>query len=61
MLENPTSAAAAAADPAAVVKRYAPPNQRYSLILPLRLSIENKKLKKKQMVFKKKIYFFRKY
>lgn len=28
MLENPTSAAAAAADPAAVVKRYAPPNQR---------------------------------
>ncbi|XP_028956298.2 uncharacterized protein [Malus domestica] len=30
MLENPPSAAAAAADPGAVVKRYAPPNQRYS-------------------------------
>lgn len=31
MLENPTSAAAAAAsDPTAPVKRYAPPNQRYS-------------------------------
>ncbi|XP_048436091.1 uncharacterized protein LOC103941171 isoform X3 [Pyrus x bretschneideri] len=28
MLENPPSAAAAAADPGAVVKRYAPPNQR---------------------------------